>query len=119
MSMNLGQMQLRIWQLEDELEARGLGRAVAMGAGSTQRPEARGALAAPALVQPMARKFRFGEKSRLIREALPESAPGRGVAEIARATGVPAKDISSYLSQWADVRRVGAWGQRKYYRVAA
>ena len=131
---NLGQMlgekNLRIMQLEDEIDARGRPR-------SRPAPDARVPQAVPVLVASVAASTdaprivhekvlpppRGGNNrgvGRRIHAALPDQPPGETVSEIAAIlVDVKPKNVAAWMYHFDDIARTGARGAYRYYRKAA
>jgi len=125
--MNLGQMQLRIWQLEDELEARGGQRSPKPApALSLAVPEAAPVAAGEPEVSPPGGRLKRRRRSRngigkLVHAAVPIGPPGLTLAEIrARLDpAVPRGSVSGFLAFLDDIVREGEPRRFRYYRKAA
>ena len=130
LGQHLGELNLRIMQLEDELEARGRPRHVPV-------PEARAPQPVPVLVASTAASTdaprvvhekvlpppRGGNNrgvGRRIHAVLPDQPPGETVSEIAAILGdVKPKNVAAWVYHFDDIARTGARGSYRYYRKAA
>lgn len=131
MTINLGQafgiQQLRIWELEDELEALGreAGRKVRNAGPAERRPATRevpvvcARLVTPQIAPPTGRGIRRGVGRRVF-DALPDHPPGDTISEIMAYLGdVNPSTVSAFLCLLEGVLRTGEPRRFRYYRKAA
>jgi len=107
--MNVGQMmgelKLRVWQLEDEIEERA---AVVLKRAPPPKFDA-----SPGPLERRPMRKGIGKR---IRAEIPAEPPGDRIYEIAaRLNGIERDTISSFISVWPDVRRTGEPGAYRYY----
>lgn len=131
--MNLGQLfgeqQLRIWQLEDEIEESNRSRLLPARAPGPYRVIQSTSSELPAddpvrrheVAVPPARGGSNRGIGRRIHEALSDYPPGETIAEIAAIAGegITASSVSAWMHHFDDIVRTGEPRHYRYYRRRA
>ena len=137
LGLSMGEMRLRIYQLEDELAALRAGtpkltrvdrhgllppvHEIPRPTNARPAPEPRDEPAtrnheAPT---PPSRGGNNRGVGKHIHDLIPDFPPGETVAEIAAIAGVKSKDVSAWVHHFDDIERTGKRMSYRYYRKAA